>query len=270
MGRGKERRMKVDKVRLDALEIDDRDAFRHVALYAELERVVRSSALEFVVPARGGAMPWDRALLLNLLFWEDGTSDVLCEHAIAADVVAHVAWHHLCSRHVKPSPEAALLGESIASAFDLYLVGRLLGHSPDSSFLATQVPRMAEVALDAGLTEEAFESLLASVAAEPERAFEDLRALLFDVTRALLPARGVEEATTVLATFDAHRFAPLLHHYELTTWVLRTRLDRAQGTRDGDGGDDARTVDAALRSAADPLAWLEKAWLSGSLDEGGL
>ena len=40
------------------------------------------------------------------------------------------------------SPEGFLLGESIASAFDMYLVGRLLGHSPDASFLETQVPAM--------------------------------------------------------------------------------------------------------------------------------
>ena len=46
---------------------------------------------------------------------------------------------------------------AIASAFDVYLVGRLLGHAPASAFLASQVPAMAETASAAALSERAFE-----------------------------------------------------------------------------------------------------------------
>ena len=67
-----------------------------------------------------------------------------------ADVVAHAAWHYLAARALAPaagrslSVDALFLGEAIASAFDVYLVGRLLGHAPRSTFLETQVPAMAE------------------------------------------------------------------------------------------------------------------------------
>jgi hypothetical protein len=159
-----------------------------------------------------------------------------------------------------------VLGESIASAFDVYLVGRLLGHSPDSSFLASQVPRMSEVAQSAGLDDEDFEDLLQELASAPERAFEDLRQLLFDATVALVEARDLDEAATVLTSFRAHRFAPLLHHYELSTWVLRSRLERAGTHAEPAAGGEAHGVDAALRASNDALAWLEKRWVRSALE----
>src|SRR6202012_2696764 len=108
----------------------------------------------------------DRVLFLNLTFWDPGEQgDVLASDVIPADVVTHVAWHHLARRALDKvgagtSADALLLGEAIASAFDLHLVGRLLGHAPDAQFLETQVPAMAEVAEAAGLDEAGFEALL--------------------------------------------------------------------------------------------------------------
>jgi hypothetical protein len=51
--------------------------------------------------------------------------------------------------------------------------------------------------------------------------------------------------------------APLLHHYELPTWVLYAR---AYGTSQG-RSETVRAMDRALREAADPMAWLEKHWV---------
>src|SRR5438132_294788 len=85
-----------------------------------------------------------------------------------ASVAAHAAWHHLAAKAVGASPPAAMfLGESIASAFDLYLVGRLMGHASDSEFLATQVPAMSDAAAGAGVDEDAFEALLHGVTEDP-------------------------------------------------------------------------------------------------------
>src|SRR5262249_58588910 len=113
------------------------------------------------------------------------------EDGVPADVVAHAAWHHLAAKALADSAgsslsaEASYLGEAIASAFDVYLVGRLLGHAPNSSFLATQVPAMADSASAAGLSEDGFDALLQEIAEAPERAFEDLRQLIFDATTTL-------------------------------------------------------------------------------------
>jgi hypothetical protein len=218
--------------------------------------------------AAGQSANWDRALLLNLTFWrpEDG-GDLLVDETIPADVVAHVAWHHLASAALAPQPgdrpsvQALFMGEAIASAFDVYLVGRLLGHAPDSSFLETQVPAMKETAEAAGVAEDEFEALLRTVADGPERAFAELRALLFDATNAVYASRNAAEAWTALARLDGHRFAPLLHRYELSNWVLYARAYGAGGDRETKVDAATRALDATLRQQSDPLEWLSAHWI---------
>jgi hypothetical protein len=249
-------------VLLSDLHVEDERSFRHVGLYEELKQVLRSDGYRFRVPDPEPAS-WDRVLFLNLTFWDPGAQgDVLPGATIPADVVTHVAWHHLARKALGPASATAdglFFGEAIASAFDLYLVGRLLGHAPEAQFLETQVPAMAEVAEAAGISEERFEAMLQEVAADPERAFEDLRELLFDAGTALVAADGVEAAASVLARFDQHRFGPLLHRFELSNWVLYTRAHAAHAL-----APDARVreIDAALRAAPVALDWLERTWLS--------
>jgi hypothetical protein len=246
---------------LDEVHIEDERSFRHVALYDALKQALRRDGYRFRVP-EGGRASWDRVLFLNLTFWDPGEQgDVLAEAAIPADVVAHVAWHHLARRALGPaaaSADALFLAEAVASAFDLFLVGRLLGHAPDAQFLETQVPAMAEVAAEAGLPEARFEALLQEVSADPERAFEDLRALLFDAATTLVGCAGVEAAAGALEGLQGHRFGPLLHHYELSNWILYARA-HAPGALAPDPA--VRAIDAALRSAPAPLDWLQKEWL---------
>ncbi len=244
------------------LTVDDERSFRHVGLYHDLKTVLLRDDYRFRVPESGGA-PWDRVLFLNLTFWSvEEQGDVLTSRHIPADVVAHVAWHHLARKALggaARSVEGLFFGESIASAFDLYLVGRLLGHAPDAEFLETQVPAMAEVAEGAGMSPEAFEELLSEVAREPERAFEDLRALLYDVGVSLASIKGIDAAVEVLGRFEGHRFAPLLHHYELSNWVL---FAHAYAARD-ESGEPARALDRELRAAPCSLDVLEARWLTG-------
>lgn len=252
--------MKLEKLGLSDLHIEDERSFAHVGLYEELKRVLKRDGYRFRV-LEGAS--WDRVLLLNPTFWDPAEQgDVLCEPTIPADVVAHVAWHHLARRALGPaaaSADALFLAESIASAFDLFLVGRLLGHAPDAMFLETQVSAMAEVAQAAGLDEARFEALLNEVAADPDRAFEELRELLFDAATALVACTGVEDAASALTRFDAHRFGPLLHHYELSNWILYARAHASSAL-----APDAivRELDRALRTAPNALDYLERAWIA--------
>ena len=48
---------------------------------------------------------------------------------------------------LSPRSSALFFAESIASAFDVYLVGRLIGQRPDSDFLQTQLPIMREAGI---------------------------------------------------------------------------------------------------------------------------
>jgi hypothetical protein len=249
---------------LDELTIGDEASLRHVALYADLKEVLRRADYSFRVLPKSRVPRADRALLLNLTFWSpDAGGDLMVDEHIEGDVVAHVAWHHLAARALSadggPSADALFLGEAIASAFDLYLVGRLLGHAPRSTFLASQVPAMADATSAAGLSARGFEKLLASVAQDPDRAFADLRELLSDAAAALYACRTAEQGFAALASFDTHRFAALLHRYELSNWVLYARAYGAKGRVD------ARAFDRALRRSAAPLDWLVEHWVAPAL-----
>jgi len=259
-------RMAFQSVGLDELVIDDEEAFLGLPLYAGLKRTLREAGHRFLVPEAGGQTSWDRALFLNLTFWsaEEG-ADVLCEDHIPADVVAHAAWHHVVAREVAlaagagaPSSAALFFAESIASAFDLYLVGRLLPVAPDSSFIETQVPIMQEAAAEAGLSGPDFQALLETICADPERAFEELRTLLFDVTTAVAACRGPMEAAQTLERTDGHRFAPLLHHYQLSNWILYARAYAADTPERVQA---VHRFDQLLRQSDGAVAWLQRNWL---------
>jgi hypothetical protein len=278
--RARPRDTSFDRRTIDELEVEDERSFRSVAMYADLEEILRLEKYTFRVLPKSHAGRADRALLLNLTFW-DATSggDVLASARIDADVVAHVAWHHLASRAFAPkrgeglSVEALFLGEAIASAFDVYLVGRLLRDAPRSKFLETQVVAMAEATNAAGLGRRDFERLLHCMVANPERAFADLRALLSDATAALFACGGAEEAHAALAAFDGHRFSALLHRYELSNWVLYARAydtDHAETPRArARSSERTRAVDRGLRDEKAPLAWLAARWIGPAL-AGGL
>jgi hypothetical protein len=260
-------------VALHDLTIDDERSFAHVAIYGELAKALAGAAHRFWVPVEGARVTWDRALFLNLTYWNatEG-ADVLCEDHLPADVLAHIAWHHIVGARLagpaasgKPSAAAMLFAESIASAFDLYLIGRLLWNAPESDFITTQVPLISACAEDAGLSEKEIEALLSEVAREPERAFEELRALLFEAATSLLACPGVMEAAAVLKRFEGHRFEPLLHHFQLSNWILYARAYAADPAQPDPAVDAAS---AALRAAPDSLAWLRHNWLVPLLSAG--
>jgi hypothetical protein len=262
-------------VTLDELTIDDRSSFTGIAIYGRLEGVLRRTAQRFRVPEEGRTLSWDRALFLNLTYWSaDEGADVLCDKHIPADVVAHVGWHEVVRRELarrRPSPSAPpsagalFLAESIASAFDLYLVGRLLERAPECDFVTTQVPLMAECAAEAGLPEAGFSALLEEVVRQPERAFEDLRALLFDAATALAACSGVAEAQAALERLADRRFAPLLHHYQLSNWILYVRAYAEPLAADPG----VIEVDRALRDASVSLEWLDRHFIEAAAPAAG-
>ncbi|MBM4356606.1 MAG: hypothetical protein FJ096_00695 [Deltaproteobacteria bacterium] len=247
---------------LAELTLVDEGSFRHVGLYRELKRKMTACDLRFLVPTAASRLDRpDAVTLLNLAFWSpDDVAEVLVDEVLTADQLAHNAWHRLAhdalGDHARTA-DGMLFAESIASAFDVYLVGRLVGHAPDSEFLETQVPAMHDAAEAAGLDDAAFEGLVARMQAEPERSFEELRQLLFDTATALVPAVDIHQAAAILASATSHPMAALLHHYELPTWVLYARAYGSSTTP----CDAVRALDHELREATDSLALLEARWL---------
>lgn len=258
--------MPLQRTTLDKLEITDEPAFAALPIYGQLKAHVIASKYPFLVPDKHTNFSWDRALFLNLTFWNgQHGADVLVEREIPADVVAHVAWHSLTNlqlaKAVGEHPASAagmFLGESIASAFDLYLLGKLIRSAPGCDFVTTQVPIMAEAAELAGLPDKGFERLLEGVASDPDRAFEDLRSYLMDVTQALLPAPSADAAQEILENHEGHRFAPLLHHYQVSNWLLYARAYAAASTPVQAA---VEQIDEQLRRAPSSVDWLQDHWL---------
>lgn len=256
--------MPLSHVPLDALTIRGERALRTVPLYAALKAMLREDGFRFRVPPKGSAHAHlDRVTFLNLTYWNAREpSDVLVDDTIEADVLAHAAWHHAARKALAgggpPTPAALFLGESVASAFDLFIVGHMLRRGRGNALLDSQVPAMSAAALDAGLTAAEVETLLADVAGDPDRAFGDLRALLFDAALALHGCADVDSAATALERFAAHRFIGLLHHYELSNWVLYARAYAAAPRDD----DPATAADRALRAAPSTAGWLGAHWLT--------
>jgi hypothetical protein len=237
---------------LRAIQIVDRQDYARagVTLLDRLADALGRDGVRFLVPRREAS--WDRVAFLNLTFWAPGGGELLAARSMTGDQLAHVAWHHLVRRAVgSGTPSASLLGEAIASAFDLYLVGALLRGAPRARFLEEQVPRLAERAAEAGLPARGFARLLERVAADPEAAFESLRQLLYDAARALVKVRSIPQAARTLERFAEHPMAPLLHHYELSNWLLYVRGNAAPGPAAR-----AAALDAALRRSETPVATL--------------
>ncbi len=258
--------MPLRRVTLDELTITDEPAFAALAVYPKLKHVLQQAKYPFLLPTSDTELSWDRALFLNLTFWNGQQgADVLMDEYVSADMIAHVAWHHLANNAIQtataasaPTPLSLFFGESIASAFDLYLLGKLLRSAPGCDFITTQVPIISEAAQEAGLPERGFTNLLEGIAGDPERAFEDMRALLLDITQALLPATDAQQAQAIIEDHSGHRFAPLLHHYQISNWLLYARA--YSGANEAVQTEVLR-IDSCLREAPSSLQWLAHHWL---------
>ena len=212
--------------------------------------------VRFLVPARGRAGEGTTDFL-NRTFWTSA-GDVLASREAPVDVLAHAAWHHVVRAAApKASVEGALIGEAIASAFDLYLVGAALRVAPDAELLATQVPRLAEAAADGGMKERAFATVLKDAARDPERIFGELYALLADAGLKLARVDDPMLAARVVDTLAARRLGPLLFHYDVSGWLLHARAHAT--TRAADPA--ARAIDRTIRRAKRPITALADALL---------
>lgn len=241
-------------------------AFRPIAVYPALKRMLIEDGVAFRSPEPGSRHAHrDRILFLNLTFYAQGAdgSDLLEDDSLDVDVLAHAAWHHAARKALitatSPTAAAMFLGESVASAFDLYVIGRMLQTGRGNAYLSSQLPALSAAAEGAGLDEEALGALLTSVAEDPDGAFEELRELLFDASLALLACADADAAIAALDALSSNRFSCLLHHYEVSNWVLYARAYAGPAVAD----DPALVMDRAVRAAPVALDWLEANWLTG-------
>ena len=252
--------MALRKITLRELRVTGARALRTDRYYPALSSRLLRDRYELRVEPK---LDPNRALLLNLSFWSPGDgADVIASRSIAADVVAHIAWHHVARQALGAAGttvDGMLLGESIASAFDVYLVGRLLVLDASCEFLRSQIPALSEVAASAGLSAKKFQALLGALARDPEAAFADLRQLLFEVATQLLRARGIDAANAVIESHRRDRFFSLLHHYNVSNWLLHSRAYGPKFSLQVDRR--IAALDQAMRGADSELRYLARQWL---------
>ncbi len=209
---------------------------------------------------RFGVMPEGRgtARLASLLSWQVAERlELLDEACVASDQLVHFALHQMVDRRLgHDDPYAVLLAETIASASDLYLLGKLAATDREPAFLVdTMESFSAWFELYAGDPDD-LERLLASTVADPYAAMRSLCRYLLAATAPLLYPRDERSVTDTLTKAARDRAYPLLHHYNTTNWVLsiRARYPRP----------------AAPAEAVDLLAALPESeeGLYGALEEG--
>lgn len=164
------------------------------------------------------------ARLLNLSFWHPNhQTEYLDSKELTGDLLIHIACHQLIHLRFGSQDTAyRILGEVLASASDLYLVG-LFAQAVDqeeTEFLAETIESFHFYYETYGsLT--ALESVLEQCIEHPFETFTSLALYLNEFVQALLfPAAEMER---VLADLSKSPFYPLVHHYHLANWVVSLR-----------------------------------------------
>jgi hypothetical protein len=222
--------MMLRRVLVKHVRIDDDRAFQSMPLYADLKQHLwrRRAHVRVLQPGQH----WPRSQLLNLVHWGDGGGDVLLAERMPADVLCHMAWHSVCEQTLgrAQTARAMLLGESVASAFDAYMIGFFLRRARMPASLQAHVEELMDDAASVASVKEV-RGMLQCFAQDPAAAFGQLQHLLWRASLALLQARSASAAASSLARLDEHPFAMLLPHYALSTWVLYAKAygtDNAQ------------------------------------------
>jgi hypothetical protein len=86
-----------------------------------------------------------------------------------------------------------------------------------------------------------------------------MRQLLLDAATGLLSCTDGAAADSLLEGFAGHRFESLLHHYQLSNWILYARAHAAPPSASDAAIAD---LDATLRAAPIALDWLADHWLA--------
>ena len=135
--------MNMQRVPVSERTVEDEEAFGRLPFYRALRAWMDEADPVFLITNEGGDQP-ESARLLNLAFWEPRSfMEVLTEPVVTADQLAHNALHHRGYEALGDAArclEGLLLVESIASAMDVYWLGKLLAEAPYAEFLETQVP----------------------------------------------------------------------------------------------------------------------------------
>ena len=214
--------MPPEVLTIEALEVFEEDRFRRagIELYDLAFGFLRRTGVQFRILPQGMGL----SRVVNHLIWQaDHHLEFLDGKIIHPDQVIHVATHCLLDRlWPEAGPERLLLAETLASATDLYLLGKLMRAGEEATFLEDTLGSFDYYFELYGSTSPPLEELLQTIHDAPFRAMMDLSDYLF---RFCLPfLRGTIDEQTLTRSVEKNQpFYPLIHHYHVTNWILNLR-----------------------------------------------
>lgn len=217
--------MKTTRCKLSDLDILEEAAFDRAGL------TLLEPCLELLSDLDVVCFPKGRGLgrLVNLLQWQvDQQLEYLDGDAVAADQVVHFALHHLWHRRIgSDHPFDLLFAECMASASDLYLLGKLSNGGEETDFLVDTLDSFGSY-YEIYSSESRLEKLVARILENPYQTMSAAVDYLFRLGVALLSPQINLEA---LARFQDDLLYPLAHHYNISNWILTIR-NRFPGSPD--------------------------------------
>ncbi|MDJ0842186.1 MAG: hypothetical protein QNK37_37140 [Acidobacteriota bacterium] len=204
-------------------EVSDRKDFEKagIQLFQHCYDLLAAKGLRVVAFKAGHG----RARLANLLSWQvDECLEYLDGDDLTTDQVVHFglhqfAHHRLGSKH----PHAVLFAETLASSADIYLLGKLAQAGMEPDFIHETLESFGFYYETYGDDAGHMEQLLSDLTTDPFGAMVTVGNYLFNFCTPLLYPASSDEPANILAVLQPHAYYPLVHHYNVTNWVLAIR-----------------------------------------------
>lgn len=163
------------------------------------------------------------ARIINLIQWEAAeTTEYFDGEGIYFDQALHAAIHHVMDLQPNANnPFAMLAAECLASASDLFLLGTLSQAGQETDFLIDTMDSFySYYELYCGEDQDPLKNLLNEVVENPLKTMSDVASYLYTFTSPLLYN---EPHIQDLLDLQENDFYPLIHHYNISNWVLNIR-----------------------------------------------
>lgn len=210
--------MSHDVQPIEELPVLERDAFLEagIDLLTYCERVLRAKKVGAVVLDSAPGV----ARIINLLSWSvNDRREYLDQPEVFADQVIHFAAHQVVAEvWGAETPASMLFAEAVASACDLYCLGKLSAAGVETEFMADTLASFADYYEQYAAEEEDYESVLERLLEGPHEAMAELAEFLYDTGAQLCRAKDEAEMAEVLIPLADEIWYPMLFHYQVVHW----------------------------------------------------
>jgi len=214
--------LKLRSLDLSRLPVYEADADKRacISLLPQARAILAANRTRAVIVPRAGL-----ARLLNLVHWDVATHlEYLDERAVYADQLCHFAAHQLIDALLgSRDPYALLFAEAFASALDFYLLGKLIQAGEETGFLIETIESFTTY-YELYDSEDQLELVLTRTGEAPFTLMAEVADYLFQCAILLMSKADPGEIMQALGWLAEGPLYPLVHHYNVSNWVLAIRV----------------------------------------------